>query len=138
MTQNTWQWFFNFVMTLDIIQVILDTTKLWIFFPNIYNGSKYGEIETNLITSCDICSISKNPPYCPYGFLQPLFISVYTMFFGFYELHYIFINNNFIMVDRFTKMVHFVRCKKPSSSENKPILLLEKIYHSLPNNIVSN
>ena len=46
----------------------------------------------------------------------------------------------FVVVDRLTKMAHFVPCKKTSSSEDTERLFLDNVYryHGLPDDIVSD
>ena len=97
------------------------------------------------VLSCDICSRSKNPRHRPYGLLQPLPIprrpwSSVSMDF----ITDLPPSNSFdsilVVVDRLTKMAHFIPCKKTSSSEDTARLFLDNVYryHGLPDDIVSD
>ena len=54
------------------------------------------------------------------------------------------LNNNFdsilVVVDRFSKMTHFIPCSESINAENLAKLFIENIvrYHGLPDNIVSD
>ena len=96
------------------------------------------------VLSCDICSRSKNPLHCPYGLLQPLSIphrpwSLVSMDFISDLPPSNSFDSIFVVVDRLTKMAHFVPCKKTSSSEDTARLFLDNVYryHGLPDDIVS-
>ena len=97
------------------------------------------------VLSCDICSKSKNPRHRPYGLLQPLPIphrpwsSVSMDFITDLPPSNLF-NNIFVVVDRLTKMAHFIPCKKTSSSEDTARFFLDNVYryHGLPDDIVSD
>ena len=99
----------------------------------------------DFVLSCDICSRSKNPRHLPYGLLQPLPIPKRPWF----SISMDFIvdlppSNSYdsilVVVDRLTKMAHFVPCKKTASSEDTARLFLENIYryHGLPDDVVSD
>ena len=49
-------------------------------------------------------------------------------------------DNIFVVVDRLTKMAHFIPCKKTSSSEDTARLFLDNVYryHGLPDDIMSD
>ena len=97
------------------------------------------------VLSCDICSRSKNPRHRPYGLLQPLPIphrpwsSVSMDFITDLPPSNSF-DSIFVVVDRLTKMAHFIPCKKTSSSEDTARLFLDNVYryHGLPDDIVSD
>ena len=95
--------------------------------------------------SCNIYLRSKNPQHRPYELLQLLPIpkppwSSVSMDF--------IINlppsNSFdcicVIIDQFSKMAHFVPCKKTITSADTAKLFIDNIYryHGLPNDIVSN
>ena len=95
------------------------------------------------VLSCDVCSRSKIPRHRPYELLQPLPISHWPW--SFVSMDFITnlpllktYDSIFIVVDRLTKMAHFVPCKKTSSSEDTARLFLDNVYcyHGLPDDIV--
>ena len=95
--------------------------------------------------TCDICSRSKIPRHRPYGLLQPLNVP---------ERPWSSISMDFItdlpesngadailvVVDRLTKMAHFVPCNKTITSEQTARLFIDNIYksHGLPEDIISD
>ena len=99
----------------------------------------------NFIRSCDICFRSKIPLHLPYGKLQPLPIP---------KAPWQSISMDFIIdlppssgydailvvVDRFTKMAHFLPCRKDFISEDIAKLLLQEVFrhHGLPQQIISD
>ena len=95
------------------------------------------------VFSCDVCSRSNIPRHRPYGLLQALHVphrpwsSVSIDFITDLPLSNAY-NNIFVVVDRLTKMAHFVPCKKTSSSEDTTRLFLDNVYcyHGLPDDIV--
>ena len=99
----------------------------------------------SFVLSCDICSRSKNPRHCPYRLLQPLPIpnrpwSSVSMDFITDLPPSKSCDSILVVVDRLTKMAHFIPCKKTSSSEDTARLFLDNIYrfHGLPDDIVSD
>ena len=95
--------------------------------------------------SYDIYSHFKNPRHWPYRLLQPLPIlkrpwSSVSMDFivdlppsnTFYCIY--------VVVDRFSKIAHFVLCKKTITGEDTAKLFIDNIYryHGLPDDIVSD
>ena len=97
------------------------------------------------VLSCNVCSRSKTPRHRLYGLLQPLPIphqpwsSVSMDFITDLPASNSF-DSIFVVVDRLTKMAHFVPCKKTSSSEDTGRFFLDNVYcyHGLPDDIVSN
>ena len=97
------------------------------------------------VLTCDICSRSKTPRHRPYGLLQPLPIpeqpgsSISMDFITDLPVSQSF-DSIFVVVDRLTKMAHFVPCLKAISGEETAKLFLDNIYryHGLPNDIVSD
>ena len=95
--------------------------------------------------SCDICSRSKNLRHQPYGLLQPLLIPKQPW--SSVSMDFIVDlppSNTFhcicMVVDRFSKMVHIVPCKKTITGEDTAKLFIDNIcqYHRLLDDIVSD
>ena len=97
------------------------------------------------IRSCETCARAKIPRHRPYGLLQPLPISKGPWL----SLSMDFItdlpssnlkDSILVVVDRLTKMAHFIPCNKTITGEETAKLFLENIYriHGLPNDIVSD
>jgi transposase InsO family protein len=97
------------------------------------------------IRSCDTCARAKVPRHRPYGLLQPLsapttpwscismdFVTDLPVVQGFDAI--------LVVVDRFTKMAHFLPCTKTISSEGTADLVMKDVFrlHGLPDNIVSD
>ena len=97
------------------------------------------------VLSCDICSRSKIPRHRPYGLLQPLPVprrpwsSVSMDFITDLPPSNSF-DSIFVVVDRLTKMAHFVPYFKTSSSEDMARLFLDNVYRyqGLLDDIVSD
>ena len=98
-----------------------------------------------IVTTCDICSCSKIPRHRSYGLLRPLeipkkpwtsismdFITDLSSSKGFDSI--------FVVVDRLTKMAHFVSCNKIVTSEETAQLFINNVYkyHGLPEDIISD
>jgi hypothetical protein len=123
---------FGYNKTLELI-----SRDFW--WPQMWKDVK------EFVLSCDICSRSKNPRHRPYGLLQPLPVprrpwsSVSMDFITDLPPSNSF-DSIFVLVDRLTKMAHFVPCKKTSSSEDTARLFLDNVYryHGLPDDIVSD
>ena len=97
------------------------------------------------VLSCDIFSCSKNPQHRPYGLLQLLFVP---------KRPWSSVSMNFIVdlpplnafdyicviVDRFSKMAHFVPYKKIIIGEDTAKFFIDNIYryHGLLDDIVSD
>lgn len=99
----------------------------------------------DFVVLCDICSRSKNPWHRPYGLLQPLPIPRRPWFLVSMDFIMDLPPSNsydsiFVIVDRLTKMAHFVPCKKTSSSEDTARLFFDNVYrdHGLPDDIISD
>ena len=97
------------------------------------------------IKSCDICSRSKTARHRPYGLLQPLPVPDRPWS----SISMDFITNLppsgghdsiLVVVDRFTKMAHFIPCSKAISGAATANLILENVVrlHGLPDDIVSD
>ena len=97
------------------------------------------------VTTCDTCSRSKIPRHRPYGLLQPLRIpeTPWTSI----SLDFIVdlppfktFDSIFVVVDRLTKMAHFIPCHKTVTGEETTRLFVDNVYrlHGLPNDIISD
>ena len=100
---------------------------------------------TDYVRSCDTCCRSKKPRHHPYGLLQPMPIP---------ESPWKSISLDFItdlppskgfdsiltVVDRFTKMAHFIPCTKAITSQETAELLMREVFrhHGLPDDIISD
>ena len=97
------------------------------------------------VIMCDIYSRSKIPRHRPYGLLRPFEIprkpwtSISMDFIvdlppskGFDSI--------FVMVDRLTKMAHFVPCNKTVTGKETARLFIDNVYkyHGLPDDIISD
>ena len=97
------------------------------------------------IRSCDACCRSKYPRHRPYGLLQPLqvpdgpwksismdFITDLPSSKGFDSI--------LTVVDRFTKMAHFLPCTKTINSQETTDLVMREVFrhHGLPDDIISD
>ena len=123
---------FGFNKTMELI-----SRDFW--WPQMWKSVK------EYVTTCDICSRSKIPRHRPYGLLHPLPIlekpwSSISMDFivdlppskGFDSI--------FVVVDRLTKMAHFVPCDKTVTGEETARLFIDNIYkyHGFPDDIISD
>mgnify|MGYP000532974220 FL=1 len=97
------------------------------------------------IKTCDVCARSKMPHHRPYGLLHPLpiprrpWVSLSMDFITDLPLvggH----DTVLVIVDRFSKMAHFVPCSKTISGEETVDLFLKNIVrlHGLPEDITSD
>jgi hypothetical protein len=117
--------------------VELVSRQYW--WPNL---RKYIE---DYIRTCDICCRSKLPRHRPYGLLQPLpipagpwrsisldFITDLPFSKGFDAI--------LTVVDRYTKMAHFLPCTKSISGQETANLILREIFklHGFPDDIISD
>ena len=111
---------FGYNKTLELI-----SRDFW--WPQMWKDVK------EFVLSCDICSRSKNPRHRPYRLLQPLPIphrpwsSVSMDFITDLPPSNSF-DSIFVVVDRLTKMAHFIPCKKTSSSEDTARFFLDNVY----------
>ena len=100
---------------------------------------------TKFIKSCDTCNRCKAPTHAPQGLLNPLhipsrpwthismdFITDLPVCNGF--------DSVLTIVDRFSKMAHFIPCLKSTTAKDLAELFLARIYsiHGLPTDIVSD
>ena len=123
---------FGFNKTMELI-----SRDFW--WPQMWKSVK------EYVTTCDICSRSKIPRHRPYGLLRPLQIpekpwkSISMDFIvdlppskGFDSI--------FVVVDRLTKMAHFVPCNKTVTGEETARLFIDTVYkyHGLPDDIISD
>jgi hypothetical protein len=121
---------FGFKKTLELI-----SRDFW--WPQMWKDVK------EFVIFCDICSRSKTPRHRPYGLLQPLHVPHHPW--SSVSMDFIIIlppsnsfDSIFVVVDRLTKMAHFVPCKKTASSEDTARLFLDNVYryHGLPDDMV--
>jgi len=110
-----------------------------------YYWPKLRQFVKKYVTSCDICQRNKSSRHKPYGLLQPLPVPV---------LPWSSISMDFIVqlpeskgytavlvvVDRFTKMAHFIPTTDDVDAEGTVSLFLSRIVsaHGLPDDIVSD
>jgi len=95
------------------------------------------------VTTCDTCSGSKIPRHRPYRLLQPLSIpktpwtSISIDFIVDLPKSKSF-DSVFVVVDRLTKMAHFMPCNKNITGKATARLFLENVYkyHGLPDDII--
>jgi transposase InsO family protein len=100
---------------------------------------------SDYVKSCDVCCRSKTPRKKPSGLLHPL--PVPTRPWASISLDFItdlpLVNNMdsvLVIVDRFTKLAHFVPCSKSITAEGTVDLFVDRVlrYHGLPDTIVSD
>ena len=97
------------------------------------------------VRSCDVCCRSKIPRHQPYGLLHPLptptgpwksisldFITDLPLSKGYDAI--------LTVVDRFTKMAHFLPCVKTFTSQDTTNMVMREVFkhHGLPNDIISD
>ena len=100
---------------------------------------------TDYVRSCDACQRNKSPRHAKYGLLQPLklayspwtsismdFITELPESEGYSSI--------WVVVDRFSKMAHFIPLKKPTSAEELSRIFVREIWrlHGLPTDIISD
>jgi hypothetical protein len=97
------------------------------------------------VRSCDICQKNKSPRHARYGLLQPLELA-YTPWSSI-SMDFIIelpesngYSSIWVIVDRFTKMAHFIPLKKPATAENLAKVFVREVWrlHGLPSDIVSD
>ena len=99
----------------------------------------------NFVRTCNTCCRAKMPRHHPYGLLEPLpipskpwqsialdFITDLPVSKGF--------NAILTVVDRYTKMAHFLPCTKEISSEETAEIVMREVcrHHGLPDSIISD
>jgi hypothetical protein len=101
---------------------------------------------TNFVSSCQTCAMAKTTRSKPAGLLMPLPVPPRPWF----SLSMDMVtdlpvtkdkfDSILVVVDRFSKMAHFIPCTKTLSSNGLAILFLKNVFriHGLPNNIVSD
>lgn len=99
----------------------------------------------DFVKSCEVCQRSKKLRHLPYGLLMPLPIS--NVPWDFISLDFIVklpfssgYDSIAVVVDRFTKMAHFIPCSETITSEGTATLLVTYVFklHGLPSEIVSD
>jgi hypothetical protein len=99
----------------------------------------------DFVTTCDICSRFKVPCHRSYGLLCPLPIpkkpwsSISMDFITDLSSSKAF-DSIFVVVDRLTKMAHFMSCNKMVIGEETARLFMDNIYkyNGFPDNIISD
>ena len=99
----------------------------------------------DFVRTCDTCCRAKMPRHHPYGLLEPLpipskpwqsisldFITDLSVSKGF--------NAILIVVDRYTRMAHFLPCTKEISSEETAEIVMREVcrHHGLPDSIIND
>ncbi len=82
---------------------------------------------------CDVCARAKNPCHCPHGFFQPLSIlasslSSISMDFITNLLPFSSYDSILVVVDRLTKMTHFISCTKKIISKRTVKVFLDHVF----------
>ena len=115
----------------------LVTRKYW--WPHLR------EFFMDYVHTCDVCCRSKIPRHRPYGLLQPLPIPIGPW----KSISMDFITNLPIskgyhailtMVDRLTKMAHFLPCVKNFTSQDTTNIVTQEVFklHGLPDDSISD
>ena len=117
----------------------LDLIQRQYYWPGIRSA-----VESFILT-CQTCARNKTPRHKPHGLLQQLpvperpwssvsmdFIVKFPASSGY--------DSVFVVVDRLTKMAHFIPCNESMTSEDLAQLFLDKIFrlHGLPDSIISD
>ena len=97
------------------------------------------------VQSCDVCQRTKTPRHLPYGLLQPLEIadtpwaSISMDFIVKLPLSQNF-DSILVVVDRLTKMSHFIPCREAMAARELAELVFANVFklHGLPRDIVTD
>ena len=99
----------------------------------------------NYVRTCDICHRNKTPRHKPFGFLRPLQIPERpwaSLGMDFIVKLPVSQNHDSILciVDRLTKMAHFIPCRETITSDGLAATFIGNIFklHGLPNDIISD
>ena len=120
-------------------QKTLELVSRAFWWPKLHNFVE------EYVRTCDTCCRTKMPRHHPYGLLQPLPIS--TKPWQSIALDFITdlpLSRGFdtilTVVDRFTKMAHFLPCTKTINSKETSDLVMREVFrhHGFPDNIVSD
>jgi hypothetical protein len=99
----------------------------------------------NFVASCEICQRTKKARHLPYGLLMPL--SPPKMPWTDISLDFIVglpesagYDSVLVVVDRFTKMAHFIPCTEKTDAMETAMLLIHYVFklHGLPTSILSD
>jgi hypothetical protein len=116
-----------------------DLVKRKYWWPKMIDSIK------SYVSTCDVCNRAKSNCHKPYGLLQPLpvpdrpwsstsldFITDLPLVDDF--------DSVLVVVDRFSKMAHFIPCAKTITGAQTAKLFLDQVVrlHGLPDNIVSD
>ena len=117
----------------------------------IFYWAKLRQFVEDYVKTCEKCSLNKSSRHKPYGELQPLPIpsrpwSSISMDFivklpsSVSELYQDVFDSILVVVDRLTKMAHFIPCKEAMSARQLALTLLKYVFrlHGLPLDIVSD
>jgi hypothetical protein len=103
------------------------------------------EFVKEFIKLCNTCARRKVPRHRPYGLLHPFLIPKDPwLLLSLDFITDLLLNNGkdsiFVVVNRLTKMAHFIPCTKTITGEETAKLFFDNIYciHGLPNDIVSD
>jgi hypothetical protein len=97
------------------------------------------------VSTCDVCQRSKIARHKPYGLLKPLPLAKRPW--GAVTLDFVTdlpvaqgYDSIMVVVDRFTKMSHFIPCRKTCSAEDAASLYINSVYrlHGLPDELLSD
>ena len=122
-----------------------EVAKILELISQTYWWPQMWKLVKDFIKTCDICARSKTVHHRPYGLLRPLLLldrpwSSISMDFitdlPLSEGH----DSILVVVDRFTKMAHFIPCSKAISGLETTNLILANVVrlHGLPDDIVSD
>jgi len=107
------------------------------WWPSLHSDVK------DYIRSCDVCSRSKDSRHKPYGLLNPLEIP--SKPWNSFSMDFItdLPDSNgytciFVVLDRFTKMGHFIQFPKVPSATDTAFAFMNFRYHGLPSEIISD
>lgn len=103
------------------------------------------QVTHNYVQGCQLCSKTKHSQHKPYGQLQPLPVpdrpwqSISMDFIVKLPLSENF-DSVLVVVDRFSKMAHFIPCKESLSARDLNILLFQHVYkhHGFPESIITD
>ena len=99
----------------------------------------------NYVDTCDTCQRSKTPRHKPYGLLKPLPIATRPWTHVSMDLIVKLpksrgFDSIFVVVDRRTKMSHFIPCNETATAQDLATLYRDNVFkhHGLPEDIVSD
>ena len=120
-------------------------SKTFMLVSRDYWWPKMFAFVKSYVTTCDTCARAKIPRHQPYGLLQPLPIP--TQQWQSISLDFITdlpqsakFDSILVIVDRLTKMAHFVPCTRTITAKETADLVTQNIFrlHGLPESIISD